>query len=276
MKAIFQLGFLFALLLVDTSTAKGDTIILSSAAGSSISEANGALEYMGASALAYGSNNASTCALPCNAALSAPSTLTGLNGTLSASSTTYAIAAGTWSSAISGTSWVSNTLSAGTSCSGSSCDPNDFYYYQTAFTAAGGANRYEGSLSVMADDTAEVILNAGMPDQLILVPFAIIGSDGHCASGNSNTGADPMPNCSSAITVAFNSVSLLSGTNTLTIIDAQTGLHGAGVDFDANFTAATPEPTSLMLLGTGFLGLALVLFRKIKLVNMAQTLQPSQ
>jgi len=257
MKVILKFGLLSALLFVLVPTAKADSITLASAAGSSTTHTDGALEYLGYSAL-NANFLANTPALPNYVALSAP-TAASAN---SASKTSYGIAAGGWSTAISGTSWVSNTSSAGTSCSGSSCDANDFYYYVTTFTAVGGPKSYYGSISIMADDTAEVILDAGTADELILVPFAIVGGDGHCASGNAN-GTDAVPSCGAVDTVSFAYVPLLTGTNTLTVIDAQTDLNGAGVDFTANFTAA-PEPSSLILLGTGLVGFALVVFLRNK------------
>jgi len=237
MKILPKIEILFVLFLVFVSGVRADTITLISGAGSSGSHANGALEYIGYSAL--------------NVPFFASTT----PSTESTSKTTYAIGAGVWSAPIAGTSWVSNTPTAGTSCSGSQCDANGFYYYKTTFTAVGGNAGYEGSISVMADDTAEVILNAGTAEELMLVPFGFVGSDAHCADGK--------PNCSVVDVVSFINVSLFSGTNTLTIIDAQTGLNGAGVDFEANFNAA-PEPSSLLLLGTGVLGLALTILRKRK------------
>lgn len=257
MKLIPKIGFLSALLLVLVSTAQADSITLYSAAGSSSNYANGHLEYLGTSAL-NASFLANTPALPNYVPLSASTT----PSTNSTSKTSYAIAAGGWSTAINGTSWVSNSSSAGTTCTnGVNCDANDFYYYETTFTAVGRLSYY-GTISVMADDTAEVILDAGTADQLILVPFAVVGGDGHCASGNAN-GTNALPSCGAADTISFAYVPLLAGTNTLTIIDAQTDLNGAGVDFEANFNAA-PEPSSLLLLGTGLLGLAFALFRKNK------------
>ena len=254
MKTILKFACL-PLLIAFASITHADTIALNSAAGSASSDSNGALEYLGFSPL-----NASFVANKYSP-LVAPAVLTASNGTLSTSTTTYVTNPnGVWANAITGTSWITNTSVAGPNCSGSQCDPNGFYYYQTKFTAVGGVELYNGSISVMADDTLEVVLNAGTANQLVLVNFAISGADGHCATGTS-TGANATPSCGAVDTISLIGIPLLAGTNTLTIIDAQTGLSGAGVEMSANLTQA-PEPASLLMLGTGLLGLAFVLFRR--------------
>jgi hypothetical protein len=177
---------------------------------------------------------------------------------------TFALNPGTpvWGGPITNSTWVGSTATAGPV--GTVNPAMGYYTFTTNFTA-GSTGLYSGSIGFLADDTAEVILNGN-----VLLPLGTLGTDQHCAASSDS--------CLGTDTITLSNLLLLSGVNanTLTFLvqQAGTGPTGgsgdpAGLDFEGSLTSAAtnvvPEPSTLMLMGTGLFGVAGAMWRRMRL-----------
>jgi hypothetical protein len=168
------------------------------------------------------------------------------------SATTFALNSGTvWAPAGPNSVWISNNAQSGPG--GSVIEPSAIYSYTTTFTTM--TSGYSGSISVLADDTTDVIFNGHT-----LEPEGNDGTDFHCADGP--------PNCSLATLITLPAADFLVGLNTLQF-DVQQKVASTGLDFSGSIssptgvsTSSVPEPGTLLLLGTGLLGSAGVMIRR--------------
>ncbi len=232
MNLIARLSALATIVAASSTLASAATMTLDSY-GVNGAQSSGAAN----SALMYQGYNAST-----NYAKS--------GGTLSGTGTSYSLVPPanqtTWANALPGSSYVS--INPGDGPGGTNVEANGTYVYTSTFTL--GSGDFAGTLSLLADDTATIKLNG-----ITIFSAATTSGYPHCSAA--------LPNCMTVDTASLYNNDFKSGVNTLEVDLIQGGLDRTGVDFSGSIVP-TPEPNSLMLLGTGLVGSVGAFARKLR------------
>ncbi len=241
LKNLLKLSALAAVLVVSATYASAATITINSGGSATGPYTNGTLQFLG-----Y--NAAPGTTYPGSLTYSTVVNGAGFGAT---TATTDILPGSVWAGPIGSSSWVSFT----TTGPGGDVPNNGDYVYETTFdTTSLGAGPLAGSLDILADDTVSVFLNGtGAANEIETAGG--VGGDGDCSSGQ--------PSCTSNAGSVYNFSGLNNGVNTLYFVVEQTGSASEGLDFTVS-ASPVPEPSTLLMLGTGLMGSAGALFRRMR------------
>jgi hypothetical protein len=157
-----------------------------------------------------------------------------------------------WSDPLAGSQWVSYGITGDPSAPGYFVVPNGTVVtFTQSFFLTGSP--VSGFVSAMADDSTSVILNG---ITLMNEATQVGNTYARCS--------DFQISCVSPTTVSL-TPALQSGLNTLQFQVAQRHLASFGLDYSGSASStATPEPSSLLLLGFGVMGLGSALRQKMR------------